>query len=331
MAKITVSSQSPSQTATSIKIAKAGSKHPRNTLNDLTGREWIRFTKSWFICDSRRYWKNKATELHLARFPEEMVAEFICFFSKAGEWILDPFCGSGATLVSCLETGRNGVGIELCAEYVEITRQRMEAMPAATRCYVLHADAREAAQPALWAPLIEAGLPSMRTKDTQLPPGQKNSFSGAGDDNIILPQFDFIITSPPYYNMLRKSRGGVESVAKKRAKMGLATHYGDDERNLGNIEDYEEYIEAVGQIFDGIKALLRPERYLVVVAQNIRDSDGCVRPLAWDLAARLSQTYNFQGERIWCQNSKPLGIWGYPKAFVPNYHHHYCLIFRRDE
>ena len=57
---------------------------------------------------------------------------------------------------------------------------------------------------------------------------------------------------------------------------------------------------------------------------------GEVLPLAWDLARRISRTWLFQGERIWCQNSKPLGIWGYPRVFVPNYHHHYCLIFRHD-
>jgi hypothetical protein len=43
----------------------------------------------------------------------------------------------------------------------------------------------------------------------------------------------------------------------------------------------------------------------------------------------ISRKFLFQGERIWCQNTKPLGIWGYPKIFVPNYHHHYCLIFRK--
>jgi len=60
-----------------------------------------------------------------------------------------------------------------------------------------------------------------------------------------------------------------------------------------------------------------------------------VRMLAWDLARRIERPgraatrWLFQGERIWCQNTKPLGIWGYPAVFVPNYHHHYCLIFRK--
>jgi len=144
-----------------------------------------------------------------------------------------------------------------------------------------------------------------------------------------LPQFDFIMTSPPYFNMLRKSRGGVLSTHKKRAQAGLDTDYGDDARDLGNLDDYEQYIEAVGSIFDACAAVLKPKRYLVVVVQNMRDVDGEVRPMAWDLQRRISRTLSFQGERIWCQNSKPLGIWGYPTVFVPNYHHHYCLIFKK--
>ena len=38
-------------------------KNPRNTLNDLSGTEWIKSTKSWLICDSRRYNAKRETEL----------------------------------------------------------------------------------------------------------------------------------------------------------------------------------------------------------------------------------------------------------------------------
>ena len=55
---------------------------PQNDLNDLTGKEWIKFTRTWFVCDSPRYWRNKDSELHPARFPEELVAEFVSFFTK---------------------------------------------------------------------------------------------------------------------------------------------------------------------------------------------------------------------------------------------------------
>jgi SAM-dependent methyltransferase len=296
---------------------RASQPHARSSLNDLSGTEWIKFTKSWFVCDSRRYHKNRDTELHPARFPEEMVGEFLSFFTKRGEWVLDPFAGSGATLVSCAENGRNGVGIELTRKYAEIARGRigqhnggqlrLDGAGDDTVQRVLCADARQLDSPDLWRDDCLAGI--------------------IGDDG--LPRFDFVITSPPYWSMLHTSRGGVFSAHKERASKGLDVAYSDRDEDLGNIADYDRFIEEVGGVFDRCARLLRPGRYLVAVAQNLRAPDGEVRPLAWDLARRVSRTLLFQGERIWCQNSKRLGIWGYPTVFVPNYHHHYCLIFRR--
>lgn len=283
--------------------------HPRNTLNDLSGREWIKATKSWLICDSRRYHRNRDTELHPARYPEELVADFLRFFTKRGGWVLDPFCGSGATLVAAREQGRNGIGIEISEAYVEMTRARLQEMPGGggLRTAVVHGDARELADADTWSGI--RGVPR-------------------GSDG--LPRFDFVMTSPPYWNMLRTSRGGVLSTHKRRAQDGLDTDYGGHEGNLEAMTDYDAFIEALGQVFDGCARLLRPGKYLVIVAQNVRVPDGHVQPLAWDLARRVARTLSFQGERIWCQNSKRLGIWGYPTTFVPNYHHHYCLIFRRE-
>ncbi len=286
-----------------------GKHHRRNELNDLTGREWLKFTKSWFICDSRRYHRNKPTELHPARFPEEMVAEFVRFFTKRGAWVLDPFCGSGATLVACQEQGRNAVGIELSPRYVEVTRRRLSEEDRDTQALVLQGDARRVNDPDFWSafPALTRGS-RLATRD--------------------LPQFDFILTSPPYWDMLHHPRGGVKSKHQERIEGGLDQVYSHEPADLGNIPEYEAFVESLGEVFDRCAQVLKPGKYLVVVAQNLRTPGGEVKPLAWDLARRLSQSYLFQGERIWCQNSKRLGIWGYPKVFVPNYHHHYCLIFR---
>jgi tRNA G10 N-methylase Trm11 len=290
-----------------------GKQHPGNTLNDLTGKEWLRFTRTWFVADSRRYHRNRDTELHPARYPEEMVAEFLRFFTRAGEWVLDPFLGSGATLVSCAETGRNGVGLELNPRYAAIAAERITALPwpDGTRGRVLRADARHLADPDLWAAADLGDCPR----------------TDAGR-----PQFDFVMTSPPYWNMLRTSRGRVKSAQQQRAEDGLDTYYSDDPADLGNIADYAQFVEALGQVFDAAASLLRPGRYLVAVVQNLRTPDGEIKALAWDLAQHLDAgpDLTFQGEKIWCQNTKPLGIWGYPKVFVPNYHHHYCLIFRKS-
>jgi len=311
-------------------MSRAGSprRHPRNQLNDLTGTEWIRFTKSWFelpsdtdpdrapiepgrswlIVDSRRYHRNRATELHPARYPEELVREFVLFFTKQGEWVLDPFAGTGATLVACQELGRNAVGVELSPRYAAVTRERLSQGTHTATSSLLEGDAAKVGTPAFWASGDCPGLT-------------------VGDDG--LPVFDFLMTSPPYWDMLRHSRGGVESTHRKRGKRSLDTVYSNDPADLGNVESYSQFVERLCSLLSDAARLVRPGRYAVVVAQNLRAPDGKVATLAWDVQRNLSGGLEFQGERIWCQNSKALGIWGYPSVFVPNYHHHYCLIFRR--
>ena len=305
-----VATGAPSVDAPARRIADKsapGGVHARNTLNDLTGREWIKSTKTWLVCDSRRYHRNRNTELHPARYPEELVAEFLRFFTKSDALVLDPFCGSGASLVACLEEGRRGVGVEISPQYAEMARSRLPHIGEGEYAAVVQADSRDLAEPATWD----------GTDDLDL-------------DEDGLPRFDFIMTSPPYWNMLGKSRGGVQSTHKKRAGKGLDTDYGAHDGNLEMIADYDEFIEALGGIFDDCARLLKVGKYMVVVIQNVRVPDGYVRPLAWDLAARISRTLSFQGERIWCQDSKKLGTWGYPTTFVPNFHHHYCLVFRKQ-
>lgn len=291
-------------------------RKPRNDLNDLTGKEWIKFTRTWFVCDSPRYWRNKPTELHPARYPEELVSDFLGFFTKRGGAVLDPFAGSGATLVACAENERVGVGVELSERYGRVAERRSRNL--LTPQVVVCGDAREMGRVEFWRPRREelegAGIGFAR--------GQ--------------PQFDFAITSPPYWRMLSTSRGGVFSKHKQRAAKGLDTAYSNSRTDLGNVRDYGEFIDGLGKVFDRVRRCVKDGKYLVVVAQNLRDPEGDVRPLAWDLARRIGKPgrngarWQFQGERIWCQNTKPLGIWGYPKIFVPNYHHHYCLIFRKS-
>jgi SAM-dependent methyltransferase len=287
-----------------------GEIHPRNVLNDLTGTEWIKRTRTWFMCDSHRYHRNKNTEMHPARYPEEMVAEFLQFFSKAGGWVLDPFAGSGATLVSCAEQGRRGVGVELSERYAGIIAGRLGLNNPPQ--FVRNGDSRAIVEPTFWdglrADLTAEGLP----------------FAEDG-----LPVFDFSISSPPYGAMLHSTRGGVYSKQQQRRDKGLDTAYSEtDARDVGNVGDHAAFVAELGRIYRGVARLLKPDGYLVIVIQNYRAPSGEVLPLAFDLTINLARDLLFQGERIWIQNTKPLGIWGYPKRFVPNYHHHYCLIFQ---
>ena len=266
-------------------------------LNDLTGREWIRFTKSWFVANPPR--RTARERAHPAKFPEDLCASFIRFFTQRGMWVLDPFAGTGSALVAAVREHRGAIGVEVQPSFARLAEERVRAAEAAgdPGHRMVVADARELEQ--IW-------------RRERLPPVQ------------------FVLTSPPYWDMLGKSRGGSRSAHRARAAGGLPTTYSQDPRDLGNLHDYPAFLSATVEVLQGTAAALEPGRYMVVIAQNLRDVDGRFRTLAWDLARELDRPpFQFQGERIWCQDSKPLGIWGYPSTFVPNYHHHYCLIFRR--
>ncbi len=267
-----------------------------NTLNDLDAKTWVKSTKSWFVVNPR---SRSAEDLeHPAKYPEELVERFISFFTKQGAWILDPFAGVGSTLIACRESGRNAVGIELHEDFVESGKKQISSITGSGMQHLLVGDSQDA-------------IAIINQNFGEVP-----------------PIFDYLITSPPYWDMLRKSRGGNESVHRQRMQQGLKQYYSESERDLGNITNYEEYISILGTLFGQLKPLLKEKAYLTVVVQNMRDIDGKLRPIAWDLAKRISEDFELRQEMIWCQDNKKLGCWGYPTTYVSNVHHHYCLIFQ---
>jgi site-specific DNA-methyltransferase (adenine-specific) len=64
---------------------------------------------------------------HPAPFPVELPERLIHLLTYEGDVVLDPFCGSGTTLVAAARTGRHGVGFDTEPEYVEIANQRVAA------------------------------------------------------------------------------------------------------------------------------------------------------------------------------------------------------------
>jgi len=279
-------------------LGQRGIYDNRNRLNDLTGKEWVIFTRSWFVHNPAA--RSREEILHPAKFPESLIAEFINFFTKKNELVLDPMLGSGSTLVACKMTGRRGVGVELVKKWADIAKQR-----------AVHLDFGEKGGRAL---VIEGDARNLK--------------------NLLhkheITTVDFCITSPPYWNMLKKSRGHVKSETQKREEQGLDTFYSQNPSDFGNMDNYHDYLESMYELFAQVYRVLRDQGYLVVIAQNILTPGGNMVPLAWDLARKLSELYVLKQERLWLQENKMLGSWGYPFEYVSNVHHHYCLIFKKD-
>src|SRR5258708_32238845 len=87
--------------------ATAGGR--RNRLNNLDSKTWLKFQKSWFVHNPPPRRKDVLT--HPAKFPETLAEEFIRFFTKSGQTVLDPMVGTGSTLGACGRAGRRGGGV----------------------------------------------------------------------------------------------------------------------------------------------------------------------------------------------------------------------------
>ncbi|MBI4983763.1 site-specific DNA-methyltransferase [Candidatus Woesearchaeota archaeon] len=275
---------------------------PENRLNELSAQEWLRFTKTWFVHNPPP--RKKDELLHPAKYPEKMVEEFIKFFTKTGAVVLDPFLGTGSTLVACYNTKRNGIGIELQKKYVQIARERIKRLDAQFQL------AQEGAKQYCKQIVVR---------------GDSSKINELWKE-YNLPKIDFIITSPPYGPMLNKK--GL--VTREREEQGLDLKYSKDENDLGNACSYEEFLSRLVDIFVKIKPLLKEGAYLAVVLQNYMDKGNYIT-LAWDFAKEMSKHYQLRGERLWLQDNKTLYPYGYKYSFVPNVHHHYCLIFKHDK
>ena len=261
-----------------------------NPLNHLTGKEWVKFSCSWFIFNAlpkdlkEEREISSSTQDHPATFSPTMIEEFIRFFTKKGENVLDPFSGIGSTLVACKRTGRIGYGIELNKKYYDLSIKRT--------------------------------------------PEFKNNIFNENSENIKklnLPKMAFSISSPPYWNVLNRS---TKDFRNNRTNGGLDVNYSADKKDLGNIEEYELFLTKLAKIYFDIFYLLKKGGYLTIIVKNVK-KEGTLYPLAWDLARVLSKKYTLKDEKLWIQDKVSLAPYGYPSAWASNILHHYCLIFQK--
>jgi len=68
-----------------------------------------------------------STKKHPAPFPLELATRLVCMFSFVGDTVLDPFCGSGTTMVAAFNNNRNSIGVEIDPGYCQMAARYLKA------------------------------------------------------------------------------------------------------------------------------------------------------------------------------------------------------------
>ena len=257
---------------------------PPKHINCMTAKEWIKSQLGvWQFHYEARDVRDK--NAHPATYPIALAARCISLFTHEGELVLDPFVGSGTTLVAARDLNRNAVGFDLKPEYVDLCRERLDKLPEAgetgqvARC----ADARD----------IEDYL-------------QPESVS-------------LILTSPPYANLLNrprlnKSRRGSE---RKNGQYLKTEQYSQDTRDLG-ILDLEAYQEAMADIYGRLFPLLKERGHCVIDVPDMWLDNRRITIHTAVVEALRSVGYELRNTIIWDRTNivNRVGIFGWPSNYI---------------
>jgi DNA modification methylase len=198
-------------------------------MNNLSGKEWLQYSFSIWR-DIRKNGEETQVK-HPAMFPSQLAERLMRIYTrKDGEVVLDPFMGTGSTLVAAYKLKRKGIGVELNPEYVTLCKKRLSNITGS-----------------FYAGLIRPDI-------------------FVGDSREILKKIDsdsvdLCINSPPYWDILNQKR-----TADKRNILG----YSDSDIDLGNIADYDEFLAGLKKVYSEVFRVLKPNKRCCVVLMDIR-------------------------------------------------------------
>ncbi len=253
-------------------------------INCLTAKEWIKCQLGvWQFSYEGRDIRDKAK--HPATYPISLARKCIELFSHQGELVVDPFTGSGTTLLAARDTGRNAVGFDIHPDYIALTQERLmqETLFSTTRQISVLDDARNAAQ------YLE-------------------------EESITC-----VVTSPPYANLLNrerlnKSRRGVE---RKNEQYKKVEQYSQRPEDLGTL-DLDAYAEAMAEIFGGMLPLLKKKGHCVINVPDMWWENKRITIHVAVIEALRSVGYELRNTIIWDRTNivNNIGIFGWPSNYI---------------
>ncbi len=272
------------------------SVNQQNKLNDLSGSEWIYFLNSVEVT----HYSTKGVDgfahhlrgKHPSPKPPQLMRKFVDFFTKEGQTVLDPFMGVGGTLIACSLSKRKGIGIDLSKEYIDLYKKTCKELNIAE-------------QAAIVGNSLE--IDKILAENTKI---------------------DFILTDPPYGEMLSKKRTGQK---KKKIGIAVATPFTDNKADLGNMER-ENFLESLKIVITKSAEYLKPKGYIAVFVKDLQPNGNGYNMLHCSITSKLLEIpdLSFKGYKIWHDATQKLYPFGYPHAFVANQFHQFIMIFRKE-
>lgn len=273
------------------------------TFNGMTAHEWTLSSRSvWNDVSSARKGKHL---VHGATYPEKLCERVIKMYSHEGDCILDPFLGTGTTVISALKNNRFGYGIELTKKYFELASEEIN-----------------------------------NTVSLLIEPNFK-LFNGDCEemiDQIEDGKIQLTFTSPPYADLIHKV---VEDRTNRHKHSAFVEEnnattnvYSDDEHDLGNMP-MDIYKEKVTRIMKKIYKKTRPGGYNIWVVKDFRDIKNKIPYV--DLHSAIAECgskagFVYHDLIIWDQNEqRALVLLGYPSVFYVNQNHSYLVVLRRPK
>ena len=180
--------------------------------NDLSGSQWTKYSISIWSDIKKTNEENKLK--HPAMFPEMLVNRLISIFTREEEKnVLDPFMGSGSTLVAAKNLDKYGIGFELNQDYIELAKMRLSQQS-----------------------LI--GNPGYQIFN-------ENALSLL--DHIEQNSVDICITSPPYWDILKQKRTAdykeIRNYGNEFGDLGLIKDYQEFLLSLSKV--FESVLEVL--------------------------------------------------------------------------------------
>ena len=264
----------------------------RNKLNDLDGKNWIKSTKSYWI--SEKCVDDKIALKHPAPFMVKDIIKLVSFFTKKKQIVLDPFNGTGTTLLACCRTERKGIGIDLNKTYNDLAKKRLKDQP--------------------------------NNKDQKIIFG--NSLNKIKN---IEGEINYCVTSPPYHNILRNKGNGIRDVKdnyRKGARTGVE-YYSENKNDLGNQKSYQNFLDLFEKIMSEVFLKLKNRSYTSIVISDftVNKKEKNVQGDVVNLMQNIG--FDFVGTTVLLQETKPLYPFGYPYSYVINHHHQNIINFRK--